>query len=143
MLTRGNERPIAVTAINVGFRNRIATCGMRRCAPEPSPWFSQIWELLEERLVVLERIRWCLGLDLHLVPQALIAEHVDVVFPPIDLGFHVEKQREEARREPEVVAADLPLVLALVQGRVGERLTVGIDELILSELFLEAGLRGK
>src|SRR5437773_10613426 len=99
MLTRGNERPIAVTAINVGFRNRIATCGMRRCAPEPSPWFSQIWKLLEERLVVLERIRRRLGLDLYLVPQALIAEHVDVVFLPIDLGFHVEKQREEARRD--------------------------------------------
>jgi len=55
----------------------------------------------------------------------------------------MREARDEVRREPEVVAADLPLVLALVQGRVGERLTVGIDELVLSELFLKAGLRGK
>ena len=82
--------------------------------------------------------------------RGLVAMHRDRRIVVIERAFEPERgdRRPEApaemrqpfdemRRQPEIVGAQLPVVLALAQRGVGEGLPVGVDQLVLLELVVE------
>src|SRR4051794_20394853 len=65
--------------------------------PVPSPGVGEIRERVEEFLIVLERVRRGLGLDLRAVPERLLPQELDVILLTVELRAVVEEQREEPR----------------------------------------------
>jgi hypothetical protein len=44
---------------------------------------------------------------------------------------------DEMRRQPEIIGAQLPVILPLTECGVGKRLAVGVDELVFLQLIVE------
>src|SRR6185369_6778464 len=78
-----------------GREDRIAAFG---CSGPGRPRVRQIREVIEERLVVLERIGRRLRLDRRVIPQRLVTQGFEIARLAAATGLHVEESGEKAGR---------------------------------------------